>query len=160
MQTKVNRDGRTLTVRVPLTFRRRGGRKLVLTPAGSQQWAPPRARIDSALVKALARAHRWKKMMENGQYGSVTELAAAEKINQSYVCRVLRLTLLAPDIVDAMLSGTFKAATSLERLLRPFPTDWRRQRCSLAASHEAEARRTADRYGPGRSRLFGDGSTR
>ena len=84
-------DGQTLTVRVPLTSRRRGGRKQVVTPEGAT-WAAPQAQIDSTLVKALARAHRWKRMLESGRYASVTELAEAEKINQSYLCRVLRLT--------------------------------------------------------------------
>jgi hypothetical protein len=67
----------------------------VITPDGRTE--RPRPRVDSALVKALARAHRWHRMLESGECGSITELAAAEKIDRSYLCRVLRLTLLAPD---------------------------------------------------------------
>ena len=77
----------TLSVRVPFAVRKRGGRKLVITPEGRTE--RPRPRVDSALVKALARANRWQRMLESGESGSITELAAAEKINRSYVCRVL-----------------------------------------------------------------------
>jgi hypothetical protein len=80
------------------------------------------------MVKALARAHRWKRLMESGRFASVTELAEAEKINQSYLCRVLRLTLLAPDIVEAILDGRQPASLQLDALLKPFPTEWMAQR--------------------------------
>src|SRR3954447_26686023 len=93
----------TLTIRVPLTIRQHGGRKQVLTPGGDPCWAPARAQVDSTLVKALARAFRWRRMLETGRYGTIVELAAAEKITGSYVSRVLRLTLLAPVIVEAVL---------------------------------------------------------
>jgi hypothetical protein len=77
----------------------------MLAPDGTSAWAPPRARVDSAMVKAIARAYRWRGMLEQGAYASITELAAAEKINQSYVCRVLRLTLLDPALIEAILDG-------------------------------------------------------
>jgi hypothetical protein len=90
-------DERTVTVRVPLAFRKRGGRRRVVAPNGTETCAlSPRAHV-STLVKALARAHRWQRLLESGEYGSIAELAAAEKINSSYLARVLRLTLLAPD---------------------------------------------------------------
>ena len=92
----------TLTVRVPFVIRKRGGRKLAIAADGSTL-APPRPRIDGTLVKALARAHRWNRLLESGRYDSAAELAAAEKINPSYVRRILRLTLLAPDIVEALI---------------------------------------------------------
>lgn len=96
----------TILVQIPLQLRQRGGRKLVLAPHGTSPLMPPRARMDSALVKAVARAYRWRRMLEVGIYGTITELAAAEKINQSYVCRILRLTLLAPDLIEAILNGS------------------------------------------------------
>ena len=92
----LDRDGQTVTVRVPLKIRRHGGRKMIIAPEGAAPWAPPRARIDNTMVKAIARAFRWRRLLEEGQYGSVVELAEAEKINKSYVSRVLRLSLLAP----------------------------------------------------------------
>jgi hypothetical protein len=123
-------DGRTLTVRVPLTVRKRGGRKQVVMPDGAC-WGQPRPRVDNTMVKAIARAHRWKRLMESGRFASVTELAEAEKINQSYLCRVLRLTLLAPDIVEAILDGRQPAALQMDALLKPMPLEWAAQRATL-----------------------------
>ena len=120
-----------LTVRVPLAVRKqRGGRKLVLTPGGMA----PRgaAAADTTLVKAVARAFRWRRMMEAGRYGTIDELAAAEKINSSYVSRLLRLTLLAPDIVDAILDGRQPEGMILPGLMEPFPVEWDRQRRSVS----------------------------
>jgi hypothetical protein len=87
----------------------------------------PRVVVDHAIVKALARAHRWKAMLESGEYVSLTELAKSEKINLSYLCRLLRLTLLAPDVVEAMLDG-HHGQLELATLLRPFPLVWAEQR--------------------------------
>jgi len=94
-----------IVVEVPFKIRKRGGRKQIITPDGVSVLAPPRARIDSAFVKALARAFRWRKLLETSVYGTIAELARAERINPSYVSRVLRLTLLAPEIVEAVLDG-------------------------------------------------------
>ena len=85
-------------------------------------------RIDNTLVKALARAFRWQRMLEDGTYATVAELAAAEKINESYVCRVLRLTLLAPDIVEVVLDGRQPTELQMDFLLRPFPVECCKQR--------------------------------
>ena len=121
----------TLSVRVPFAVRKRGGRKLVITPDGETH--RPRLRVDSALVKALARAHRWQRMLENGVSGSMTELAAAEKINRSYVCRVLRLTLLAPEIVEAIMDGRQPEGVTLPRLMEGFPVEWEGQQAGEPA---------------------------
>ncbi|NDG50016.1 MAG: hypothetical protein EBY30_13495 [Rhodospirillales bacterium] len=80
------------------------------------------------MVKALARAFRWRRMLETGRYGTIDELAAAEKINSSYVSRLLRLTLLAPDIVEAILDGRQPEEITLPGLMEPFPVEWERQR--------------------------------
>lgn len=128
----VTADGRTVTVRIPISIRRRGGRKLVLAPDGSSDiWAAPCRRIDSAMVKAIARAFRWREMLENGTHATIAEIAAAEKINDSYVGRVLRLTLLAPDIVEAILNGRQPAGLQLPALMKPLPIDWGAQRRQL-----------------------------
>ena len=118
-----------VTLHVPFRVVKRGGRKLVVTPDGTTE--RPRPRIDSALVKAIARAHRWQRMLESGEYASLTELAAAEKISRSYVCRVLRLTLLAPEIVEAILDGRRAEGVTLPALMRPFPVEWSSQRPGL-----------------------------
>jgi hypothetical protein len=117
----------SITIRVPFTVRQRGGRKVVVAPEGTG-WAPPRAQVDSTLVKAIARAFRWRRALESGRYGTAKELAAAERVNLSYLCRVLRLTLLAPDIVEAVLDGRQPAVVTLPRLLEPCPEKWDEQR--------------------------------
>jgi hypothetical protein len=124
----IHHDAGSLTVTVPMTFRKRGGRKLVISPAGADAWAPPRARLDNAMVKALARAHRWQRMLDAGRYQTVRDLAAAENINPSYVARALRLTLLAPHIVEAILDGRHDPErVTLERLMEPFSVVWAQQ---------------------------------
>jgi hypothetical protein len=118
-----------LTVRVPLAVRKpRGGRKLVLPPGGITPRGASAA--DTTLVKALARAFRWRRMMEAGRYGTINELAAAEKINSSYVSRLLRLTLLAPDIVEAILDARQPERMTLPGLMEPFPVEWADQRAA------------------------------
>ncbi len=122
-------DGGSVTVRVPIAIRRRGGRKLVLAPDGVGITTAPIARhIDNAMVKAISRAFRWNRMLESGEYATVQDLADAEKINPSYVARILRLTLLAPELVEAILDGRQADTQQLEDLLAPFPAEWERQR--------------------------------
>ena len=86
-----------------------------------------RPQVDSALVKALARALRWRRMLETGVHATIGEIAAAERINPSYASRVLRLTLLSPEIVEAILDGRQGTEVTLDRLMRPFPVEWEGQ---------------------------------
>jgi hypothetical protein len=125
----VSSDDRTITVRVPISMRQRGGRKLVIAPDGANLTGAqiPR-RVDSAMVKAVARAFRWRDMLESGEHATIREIAAAEKINESYVGRVLRLTLLAPDIIEAILAGRQPISLQLDKLLQGFPVGWQAQR--------------------------------
>jgi hypothetical protein len=113
------------TVGIPMTFRKRGGRKLVVMPDGAE-WAP-RPQVDIAMIKALARAFRWRRMLDEDVYGSLDDLARAKGIAPSYVSRVLRLTLLAPDLVGAILDGRQPAELQLDDLLMGFPLEWERQ---------------------------------
>jgi hypothetical protein len=127
----VGSDGRTITVRVPIAIRRRGGRKLVLAPNGSEMTSTPVTRhIDNAMVKAIARAFRWRGMIEAGAYATIREIAAAENISETYVGRTLRLTLLAPSIVQAILDGR-QANLQLDDLMASFPVDWQGQSNAL-----------------------------
>jgi hypothetical protein len=126
----ISEEAPVITVRVPLTVRKRGGRKLVIAPEGGT-WMPSRRRIDNAMVKAIARAFRWRRLLESGAYATVEEIAATEKINGSYVSRVLRLTLLAPDIVEAILDGRQPTILQLDTLLKPAPVEWQDQRSLL-----------------------------
>ena len=120
--------GQMLTVLVPLAVRQRGGRKMTLAPAGTTAAAALQPSADVTLVKALARAFRWRRLLEAGRYGTLDDLAAAEKINSSYVSRVLRLTPLAPDIVEAILDSRQQEGMALPTMMAPFPVEWEGQR--------------------------------
>lgn len=115
-------DADVITIHIPMTFRQRGGRKTIVTPDGAP-WAP-RPRVDNALVKAVARAFRWQRMLDDGVCATIEELAKREKVNRGYLSRVLRLTLLAPDMVEAILDGRQPAGLRLEDLLVGFPVEW------------------------------------
>ena len=117
-------DQSTITVHVPMTFAVRGGRKTVISQFTTPQ---PQPRIDDALFKALARAHSWRRKIESGQYASITELAKAEGVNQSYACRLLRLTLLAPAITATILNRRLNADLTLNQLLKPLSDHWDEQ---------------------------------
>ena len=121
-------DGETITAFIPMAWKRRGGQKVIIAPDGSDAWAPTKARPDETLIRALARAHRWNRMLEKGKYGSATEIAEAEKIGRSFVNRLLRLTLLAPDIQEAILEGRQAKGLQLEELTRAMPAEWEEQR--------------------------------
>ena len=114
----------TVTVTVPFAIRKRGGRTLVITPDGVTSAPAPRTRVDSALLKALARGFRWRKLLETGHFATIQEIAEAENINPSYISRVLRLTLLTPEIVEAILAGTQPAGLTRAKVMKPFPLTW------------------------------------
>lgn len=123
----VTRDDDTITVHVPITFTKRGGRKQIVLPDDTSSWAPPRARVDNTMVKAIARGFRWRKLLETGVHTTIEDIAAAEKISASYVSRILRLTLLAPSIVEAILDGRQGPEMTLATLMKPFPVEWEKQ---------------------------------
>ncbi len=120
----------TITVHVPLQFAVRGGRKTVIGQLVEREPAL-RTRFDEAIINAIARAHRWQSMIENGEYASITELAQDKKVNQSYACRLLRLTLLAPNIIERLLDQRSGSTLTLQDLMKPFSPDWREQRIAL-----------------------------
>ena len=123
----LSKDGRSMTVHIPITLRHQGGRKQVVTPAGATPWIPTASRVDNTIVKAIVRAHRWRDMLESGRHATVRDLAKAEAINESYLGRILRLTLLSPTIVDAILEGRQPAILELDDLLKQFPVAWDQQ---------------------------------
>jgi hypothetical protein len=104
-----------------ITLRHQGGRKQVVTPAGATPWISTPRRVDNTLVKAIVRAHRWRDMLESGRHATVRDLAKAEVINESYLGRILRLTLLSPSIVEAILEGRQPPTLELDSLLKQFP---------------------------------------
>jgi len=117
----------TLTIRIPIRLQRRGGRKLIMTPDGAT--APARnPSHDETLVKALVRAHRWRRKIESGQAKSITDLAEQEGVTDACVCRLLPLTCLAPDIVEAILDGRQPKGLRLAEMLGSGPPAWAEQR--------------------------------
>jgi hypothetical protein len=141
----------TITVHVPMAFAIRGGRKMIISDIPhspserlhqsvegasitlklSRQAASQRT--NNAMLKALAKAYRWRRMIESGAFTSITELAEAESVNQSYACRILRLTLLAPNIVTEILDGQHSSNLMLKRVMRLLPTRWNEQTAILKA---------------------------
>jgi hypothetical protein len=112
-------DGQTLVVRIPMRFQRRGGRKGIVAPDGNAIAPTTKPQPDGTLIKALSRAWRSQRVLECGEHGTLAELAHAERISRAYVCRVLRVTLLAPDIVERILDG--RPATGPAEFLKRFP---------------------------------------
>jgi hypothetical protein len=131
VETKL--EGTTLVVHIPMRFQRRGGRKRIVAPDGSELAPATKPQPDGTLTKALARAWRWQRMLDEGVYASVSDVGDAENISKSYISRILRLALLAPDIVEAVLAGRSDQALMLERLERPLPASWEEQRRLLSA---------------------------
>ena len=119
-----------VTVHVPFRMVKRGGRKEMVLPAN----APTQRKTDSTIIKAMARAFRWKRMLESGEFTTMAELAEREGITPSYMTRVLRLSLLAPDIVEAILDGRQGAEVELAQLLEPFPASWSEQKTMFSGT--------------------------
>lgn len=107
-----------IVVSVPLTTKKRNGRKEIIVPGALSAEAILRANHQEALVKALARAHRWKRLLDDGKFQSITQLAEAVGLDVSFAARIMRLTLLAPDIVEAILSGKEPSGLSLTKLTK------------------------------------------
>jgi hypothetical protein len=128
----VTEDDRTVTVRIPLVFKKHGGRKTVISPDGVT-WVYQPPLVDSTLVRALARAFRWQRLLNEGTHGTLDDLAKAERVSQSHVSRMLRLTLLSPDLIEATLEGEQPEGMRLEGLLAGFPDEWDCQRECMSA---------------------------
>jgi hypothetical protein len=127
----------TLTVHVPMTFRWRGGRKLIVAPDGTAMTpVPRRPNVDNVLLKALVRAFRWQRLLDEGTCSAIKDIAAKENIDPSYVGDVLRLTLLAPDIVEMILDGRQPPALQFETLRKSLPLLWEEQRKAIRDSKQ------------------------
>ena len=118
----------TMTLHVPFRIVKRGGRKEMHLPEDIAQLR----RTDNTLVKALARAFRWKRMLKSGEFATIAELAEREGIAPSYMTRVLRLALLSPDVVEAILDGKQGPEMTLARLMAPLPPEWTSQVARLS----------------------------
>ncbi|MFI0848880.1 hypothetical protein [Mesorhizobium sp. IMUNJ 23232] len=125
--TDIDTDGRTITVHVPLTFRKRGGRKLVISAAGQEQ-SPLTSRLfDRPLLRSVVQAFEWQRLLDQGQYATIGGLAKARKLDRSLVSRTFRLTLLAPEIVEAILDGRQTDGAQRQAMLHSLSTGWNEQ---------------------------------
>jgi hypothetical protein len=117
----------TVSVRIPMRFERRGGRKLIIAPDGGTP-ALAKTNRDETMIRALVKAHRWRRQIEISKASSITDLAAQEGVTDAYVCRILPLTCLAPDVVQAILDGRHPKGLKLSAILRDIPVSWVEQR--------------------------------
>ena len=124
-QIGLSAKGEVISIKIPIKIKRRGGRKVVILPEGCIKTSTVR---DNTLVSALIRGHKWTKMIEQGRARSVMDLSEKEKVNSSYLSRIMRLTLLAPDIQKAILDGTQPRSLALADIMGPFPVEWEGQR--------------------------------
>ena len=126
----VERDGDTLVIRIPMELKRRRGRKEIIVPDGLPGAARSKSPTQEPLITALARAFHWQDLVDGGKYSSISDLADALGLDRSYVSRIMRLALLAPDIVQAIVAGKEPSGLSLERLVKGMPTLWVEQRAA------------------------------
>lgn len=115
------------TTEIPMTFRRRGGKAVIVMPDGSRAIERREALIDNAMVKLLARGHRWHRKLFDGTHASIEDMAKSENISPSFVSRILRLAYLSPTVVEAILDGKYPAELTMKDLMKPFPMDWSMQ---------------------------------
>ena len=124
----MSQDGRAgLTTEIPMTFRRRAGKAVIVLPKGERAVERREALIDNTMVKLIARGHRWHRKLFDGTHASIEDMAKSENINPSFVSRILRLAYLSPTLVEAILDGKFPAHLTMKRLIAPFPMEWGRQ---------------------------------
>ena len=130
MSIELTADKRTIVVTIPIDLRRTGARKQILAPA-NLLLSPSRPRPNETIIRALARAFHWRQQIETGVVHNARALAEREKMDPSFLARTLRLTLLAPDIIDAILDGRQPKELSLADLMKGFPEVWEDQKASL-----------------------------
>jgi hypothetical protein len=112
---------------IPMSIRQRGGKTVIVLPDGSRGQTRNEATIDNSMIKAIARGFRWNRLLREGTYATLDDIAAGEKICPSYVSRILRLAFLSPRVVQAILDGRQPAHLTMKDLMQPFPLEWREQ---------------------------------
>lgn len=127
MSIGLTKSGDSVCVQVPMSLKRRSGRKEVVVPDGLEHSEDSSSDYHEALVIAISRAHRWKRLLDEGKYGSIIEMAQALKMDRHHMARMLRLTLLAPDIIEAILAGKEPDGFSLRQLVSEIPVLWSEQ---------------------------------
>ena len=117
-----------LATKIPMTFRRRAGKAVIVLPNGERAIERREALIDNAMVKLIARGHRCHRQLFDGTHASIADIAKSENINPSFVSRILRLAYLSPTLVESILDWKYPAHLTMKDLMAPFPMEWERQR--------------------------------
>lgn len=135
----VNEALDTLHIRIPMKFSRRSFRKMIVGPNGENIDAMADTQEDNTdytFISALGKAFSWQRMLDDGKYATPKELAKKENVEVTHMYRVMRLTLLAPDIIEAVLNGTQPRTLTLQNVVRGFPVSWQEQRKVFGFTHE------------------------
>ena len=127
MNRRFDEKNQMLIVDIPMRLKKRGGRRRIIVPERLQS-ADTKHDYSESLALAITRAHRWKELIDSGKFASISELAQAIGLDVSYTARLYRLTLLAPDIIEAILDGREPDGISMRILSQPIPLDWKEQR--------------------------------
>ena len=135
----VNEALDTLHIRIPMQFSRRSSRKMIVGPNGENIDAmadTQEDKTDYTFISALGKAFSWQRMLDDGKYETPKELAKKENVEVTHMYRVMRLTLLTPDIIEAVLNGTQPRTLTLQNVVRGFPVSWQEQRKVFGFTHE------------------------
>jgi hypothetical protein len=128
MRETIEDNWETLHIHIPMQLKKRCGRKEIIVPGTGGSGIPV---VNQPLVIGLARAHRWAEMLESGKVDSIGSLAKKVNVDIAYISRLLRLTLLAPDIIESILDGNEPGGLSLAKLLKEVPAVWENQRTTF-----------------------------
>jgi hypothetical protein len=127
------------TTEIPMNFRRRDGKAVIVLPDGSRAIERRETLIDNAMVKLLGRGQRWHRKLFDGTHASIEDMAKSENISPSFVSRILRLAYLSPTIVEAILDGMYPAHLTMKDLMEPFPVEWESQEQIFLSSLPSQA---------------------
>jgi len=122
--------GQQRVTMVPLTIRRKRNHK-VMTPPPGEHSALGSGGEDISMIRALGKAFYWQKLLDRGEFATIRDLSRSMKLEQGWVAEVLRMTMLAPDIIEAVLDGKQPRHLNLQTLRGrhdPLPRDWQEQR--------------------------------
>ena len=104
-------------ITIPMAFRSCAGRKRIVTTDSEMIFTDP-------MITNIARAFRWQALIDSGKFSNVHELARGIGKDDGYVSRIIRLTLLSPEIIHAIIAGTLEKDIGIEQLKQAMPLMW------------------------------------
>lgn len=117
-----------ITIEIPIKLRKRSGRKYITAPDGRDLSSYRKPKYQTNMMQAIVRGHQFSDMLDKEPDITIKQLAEREMLDQGYVAKTIRMTQLAPDIIEAILNGRQPQAMTLAELMRPFPNCWNTQR--------------------------------